>query len=213
MPDDLVVSEPALRPFAQRLRAWLTGQIETLYPGSFALVMATGIISNAFFFEARHALSDALFVANLAAYSLLVIFLILRALWFWRALWAHLINPRLVFSFFTIIAGTDVLGVGIYLRGFESIVRRRCGCFALISWSVLIYFSFGVLTFLNTIHGADVAEGGWLMAVVGTEVCVFRCGGFSPATVTVRCYAMDCTCGMGDDRRLVRRGMVAELSG
>jgi tellurite resistance protein TehA-like permease len=212
MPDDLVVSEPALRPFAQRLRAWLTGQIETLYPGSFALVMATGIISNAFFFEARHALSDALFVANLAAYSLLVIFLILRALWFWRALWAHLINPRLVFSFFTIIAGTDVLGVGIYLRGFESIAQALW-LFALISWSVLIYFSFGVLTFLNTIHGADVAEGGWLMAVVGTEVCVFRCGGFSPATVTVRCYAMDCTCGMGDDRRLVRRGMVAELSG
>jgi len=165
MPDDLVVSEPALRPFAQRLRAWLTGQIETLYPGSFALVMATGII------EARHALSEALFVANLAAYCLLLIFLILRALWFWRDLWADLINPRLVFSFFTIIAGTDVLGVGIYLRGFESIAQVLW-LFALISWSVLIYFSFGVLTFLNTIHGADVAEGGWLMTIVGTESLV-----------------------------------------
>jgi len=38
--------------FAQRLRVWLAGQIETLYPGSFALVMATEIISNALFFDA-----------------------------------------------------------------------------------------------------------------------------------------------------------------
>jgi len=42
----------------------------------------------------------------------------------------------------------------------------------LISWSVLIYFSFGVLTFLNTTHGADVADGAWLMAIVGTESSV-----------------------------------------
>jgi len=38
--------------FAQRLRVWLAGQIETLYPVSFALVMATEIISNALFFDA-----------------------------------------------------------------------------------------------------------------------------------------------------------------
>jgi len=42
----------------------------------------------------------------------------------------------------------------------------------LISWSALIYFSFGVLTFLNTTHGADVADGAWLMAIVGTESSV-----------------------------------------
>ena len=68
MPDDHVVSEPALRRFAQRLRTWLPDQIETLDPGSFALVMATGIISNALFFETRPLLSDALFAANLVAY-------------------------------------------------------------------------------------------------------------------------------------------------
>jgi tellurite resistance protein TehA-like permease len=156
---------------AHRLRAWLAGQIETLYPGSFALVMATGIISNALFFEAPRALSDALFVGNLVAYSLLTIFIMLRALWFWRALWADLVNPRLVFSFFTIVAGTDVLGVGIHLRGFES-VAAALWLFALIGWFLLIYFSFGVLTFLNTPGGADVLDGGWLMAIVGTESLV-----------------------------------------
>ena len=43
-------------------------EIPTLYPGSFALVMATGIISNALFFEGRRDMSDALFVVNLVAY-------------------------------------------------------------------------------------------------------------------------------------------------
>lgn len=171
MPDDHVVSEPALRRFAQRLRPWLAGQIEALDAGSFALVMATGIISNSLFFETRPLLSDALFAANLVAYALLLVFIILRALWFWRALWADLINPRRVFSFFTIVAATDVLGVGVYVRGFETIAQALW-FFALIGWSLLIYFSFGVLTFLNTPRGADVVAGGWLMAIVGTESLV-----------------------------------------
>src|SRR5581483_270056 len=44
--------------------------------------------------------------------------------------------------------------------------------FALILWFVLIYFSFGVLTFLNTAHGANVVHGSWLIAIVGTESLV-----------------------------------------
>ena len=48
---------------------WLGRQIDTLYPGCFALVMATGIISNAFYFEGMHGLSDALFDINVAAYA------------------------------------------------------------------------------------------------------------------------------------------------
>jgi len=158
-----------MRPFAQRLSAWLAGQIETLYLGSFAVVMATGIISNAFFLEGHPILSDALFAANLLAYSLLVIFVVLRLLWFWPALRADLINPRLVFSFFTIVAATDVLGTGIDLRGVES-VAQALWFFALLAWFVLIYFSFAVLIFLNTRHGADILEGGWLMAIVGTNL-------------------------------------------
>jgi tellurite resistance protein TehA-like permease len=133
--------------------------------------MATGIISNAFFLEGHPILSDALFAANLLAYSLLVIFMVLRLLWFGPALRADLINPRLVFSFFTIVAATDVLGTGIDLRGVES-VAQALWFFALLAWFVLIYFSFAVLIFLNTRHGADILEGGWLMAIVGTQSLV-----------------------------------------
>src|SRR5262249_44459302 len=36
----------------------------------------------------------------------------------------------------------------------------------------MTYFSFGVLTFFNTPHGADVVRGGWLIAIVATESLV-----------------------------------------
>ncbi|HEY1472525.1 MAG TPA: tellurite resistance/C4-dicarboxylate transporter family protein [Pseudolabrys sp.] len=150
---------------------WLGDQIATLYPGSFAIVMATGIISNALFFEKHLALSDALFVFNTAAYPWLLVATLIRAARFSRALWADLINPRLVFSFFTIVAATDVFGIGLNLRGFASLALTMW-LFALALWFCLIYLSFGVLTFLNTAHGANVVHGGWLIAIVGTESLV-----------------------------------------
>jgi tellurite resistance protein TehA-like permease len=161
----------ALPFFLRQLRAWADGQIATPYPGCFALVMATGIISNALFFEGRRGWSDALFAVNLLAYPWLTMLTVLRLARFWQALWSDLINPRLVFSFFTIVAGTDVFGVGINLRGFTTIALLLW-LLALLAWFFLIYFRFGVLTFLNTAHGANVVHGGWLIAIVGTESLV-----------------------------------------
>jgi len=153
------------------VRAWLDREVAALYPGCFALVMATGIISNAFFLEDRHVVSDALFAANLVAYPWLIALTVVRALRHGRALWTDLTDPRLVFSFFTIVAGTDVFGIALNLRGFAALAFFLWVS-ALLLWFVLIYFSFGVLTFLNTAHGANVVHGGWLIAIVGTESLV-----------------------------------------
>jgi tellurite resistance protein TehA-like permease len=154
-----------------RLRAWGEREVAALYPGSFALVMATGIISNAFFFEDQRLLSDLLFAVNVIAYPWLLAATLLRAVRYSTALWADLINPRLVFSFFTIVAATDVFGLGIDLRGAAG-VAAGMWVFALVLWFMLIYFSFSVLVFLNTAHGANVVHGGWLIAIVGTESLV-----------------------------------------
>src|ERR1019366_9972700 len=104
-----------------QLATWLNNEIATLYPGWFALVMATGIISNALFFEGYREWADTLFAVNLVAYPCLVLLTVLRLFWFSRVLWADLINPRLVFSFFTIVAGPDGFGVGVYFCGVASI--------------------------------------------------------------------------------------------
>lgn len=150
---------------------WLGGEIAALYPGCFAMVMATGIISNAMLVTDHRAISDILFVANLIVFPWLCLATLVRTLRAAPALWADLVNPRLVFSFFTIVAAADVLGVGLHLRDFHA-PALGLWLFALIAWVVLIYFSFAVLIFLNTAHGANVVHGGWLIAIVGTESLV-----------------------------------------
>jgi tellurite resistance protein TehA-like permease len=133
--------------------------------------MATGIISNAFFLEERRVVSDALLVVNLIAFPWLLVATALRAARFRERLWRDFLDPRLVFSFFTIVAGSAVFGLQLNLRGFAT-AALALWLLALIVWFLLVYLSFGVLTFLNTAHGANVVHGGWLIAIVGTESLV-----------------------------------------
>ena len=88
-----------------RPRTWAGHQIATLYPGCFALVMATGIISNGLFFEGHRQWSDALFALNGVAYPWLMLLTVLRFVRYRQSAWSDLINPGAVFSFFTIVAG------------------------------------------------------------------------------------------------------------
>jgi tellurite resistance protein TehA-like permease len=140
----------------------------TLYPGYFALVMATGIVSNAFWFLGPRALSAALLMVNVVAFPALLTLTTLRAVRYPRLLWADMVNPRLVFSFFTIVAAVDVFGLQLALRGHLH-VGAVLWVIALALWVLLSYFSFSVLTFMNAGHSADVVHGGWLIAIVGTE--------------------------------------------
>src|SRR5690349_24013853 len=153
------------------LLAWIIGEITALNPGCFAVVMATGIISNAMYFSQHRTIADVLFAANAIVFVWLALATLLRVVRFRGALWADLINPRLVFSFFTVVAASDVFGLALNLRGWPTAACALWLC-ALLLWFVLTYHSFGVLMFLNTAEGADVVHGGWLLAIVGTESLV-----------------------------------------
>jgi tellurite resistance protein TehA-like permease len=152
----------------RRLITWSDRQVEALYPGCFAFVMATGIVSNALLVESFHRLSDLLFTVTAVAYLLLAALLILRAMRFPGALRADLINPLCVFSFFTLVAGSNILGAGLYLRGF-AVLSLYVWLFAVLVWVPLFYFSFTVFIFRGAGSGAAVVQGGWLLAIVGTE--------------------------------------------
>jgi hypothetical protein len=165
-----------LRFLPRRLCAWIVSQCAALHTDSFALVMATGIISNALFVE-----THLLFVTNAVAYSWLAILMLLRCVRFPRAVWADLTNPHIVFSFFTLVASNGVFGAGVHLRGAVA-VALALWIMAFGTWLVLIYFSFGVLTFLNTARGANVVHGGWLLAIVGTESLVILGTLIAPST-------------------------------
>jgi tellurite resistance protein TehA-like permease len=148
---------------------WLDAKLRDLYPGYFALVMATGIVSNGFYFLGQRALSLGLLAVNLGAYPLLLLGTGLRAVRFRRELWRDLVDPRLVFAFFTLVAATDILGAQLRLRGYDRLAVALW-LFALVAWVLLGYFSFAVLAVGAT--SVDVVHGGWLIAIVGTESLV-----------------------------------------
>src|SRR3954462_4841788 len=90
------------------LLIWIDGKIAVLNPGCFAIVMATGIISNVMFLINHRAIADALFLVTAVIFVWLTLATLVRLVRFRVALWADLTNPRLVFSFFTLVAASDV---------------------------------------------------------------------------------------------------------
>jgi tellurite resistance protein TehA-like permease len=182
-----VHSRPSERRRLNVLRAvpaWITHEVSVLDPGCFAIVMATGITSNAMFAERQHGLSDALFRVNLFVYPWLVLATILRMGDVRPALWNDLANPRLVFSFFTFVAASDVLGVQIALRGFVTI-PALLWLSALAAFAILTYFSSGLLIFCNTSSEADlVVRGGGLLGIVGTQSLVLLGVPVAASTIT-----------------------------
>ncbi|HZO91081.1 MAG TPA: tellurite resistance/C4-dicarboxylate transporter family protein [Chthonomonadaceae bacterium] len=139
-----------------------------MYPGYFALVMATGIVSTALFLEGVRVVSQLLLWINLAAYPVLIAATARRGVRYGAKLWADLSNPQTVFTFFTFVAASDVLGVQLFLRGYRA-PALGLWLVALIAWLFLGYFSFGVLVFTNTRSATEVLNASWLIAVVGTQ--------------------------------------------
>jgi Voltage-dependent anion channel len=160
-----------LRFLLRDLGAWFLNQVADLHPDCFALVMATGIISDALFLQGCHQLSGLLFLINAPTYPWLAILTLLRPIRFRWAVWLDLLSPRRVFALFTLVASNGVFGAGIHLRG-SAADALRLWVVALVAWLVLIYFSFGVLTFRNTPARANVIDGGWPLGIVGTEALV-----------------------------------------
>jgi tellurite resistance protein TehA-like permease len=150
---------------------WLHDGLRGLYPGYFALVMATGIVSNAFFYLGHDALSDVLFAVTLVAFPVLIVATAVRVAAWPSAVWSDLVDARLVFSFFTFVAASDVVGLQMHLRGHDH-VALGMWLVGLTVWTALGYFSFAVLTFDEGRTGVDVVHGGWLIAIVGTESLV-----------------------------------------
>lgn len=170
-----------------------------MYPGYFALIMATGILSNALLLLGFRGLSELLFWVNLIAYPVLIGVTLARLVRYRAELWADLTDPTMVFSFFTFVAGSGVLGVQCYLRHYELAARVLC-LTALGFWIFLGYFSFSVLTFLSTRRGVDVVHGGWLIAIVGTQsivlLGVFLAPGWGELT-TLAFFGVHCLWGIG----------------
>jgi tellurite resistance protein TehA-like permease len=145
--------------------------LNALHPGNFALVMASGILAIGFRILSFETLAQALEALALVAWVVLIVLSLMRAVRHARAVRKDLLNPRMVFSYFTLVAATDIVGLLLHERGHVPLALA-CWVFAFLSWCALLYLAFSVLTFLTHEHNVNIVHGGWLIAIVGTQSLV-----------------------------------------
>lgn len=145
--------------------------LKSLHPGNFALVMATGIISIALEAQGFRGPSSALSAFAIAAWLILLLLCTIRAIGFPRAVFNDLTSPRMVFSYFTLVAATDIVGLLMLNYGFTNLAIA-CWFLAFACWCLLLYLAFSVLTFMSHENNVNIMHGGWLITIVGTQSLV-----------------------------------------
>lgn len=113
--------------------------LEKLSPGYFALVMGTSIMSVGFHLTGFEVLSEVLLVIAVIAYVVLWVLFIARAAIFRAETMSDIRNPEKAFAYFTIVAGTDVLGVRLVYQGYAGVAV------VLFMVGALLWFVFGYL--------------------------------------------------------------------
>lgn len=141
-----------------------------LFPGYFALVMATGIISTATFLLEMKWLAWVLLVINLTAYAVLSFLLIIRIIGFYPRVRADLTDHTRGPGFFTVIAGTCVLGSQLLIVAGRYQVAMVLWILGLVLWAVVMYT---FLTAVTVRENKPLLETGisgtWLLATVATQ--------------------------------------------
>jgi len=153
-----------------RLASAVQEGVRSLFPGYFALVMATGIVSIASHLLKMETVAQVLFQLNKVAYVVLWLLYLARLLFFSQKLGADLVDHARGPGFFTMVAGTCVLGTQ-----FMTLAGDRTTALALWSlgfglWHILIYAFFTAVTVKETKPTLEAGiNGAWLIAVVATQ--------------------------------------------
>lgn len=144
--------------------------LATLFPGYFAMVMATGIIAIAASQQQIDWLADVLYVVTAAAYVVLVVLLVLRAIRYPRLLGADVTAHAKGFAFLTTVAGTNVLGAAsITVHGWYTL-GWVLWWVSLALWAGFLYTTLIAVVILPGKPGLESGiNGSWFLLTVSTE--------------------------------------------
>jgi tellurite resistance protein TehA-like permease len=144
--------------------------IENLFPGYFALVMATGIVSIAAQLLGLSWIATALSWTNLAAYALLSLLLLTRSLLFPRRLFDDLCDHGRGPGFFTVVAGTCVLGSQLFIVAKQRALAHLLWGAGIVLWLVVMYAFFTAVVVRQRKPSLEAGiNGAWLIAIVATQ--------------------------------------------
>ncbi|MCA9398499.1 MAG: tellurite resistance/C4-dicarboxylate transporter family protein [Candidatus Omnitrophica bacterium] len=144
--------------------------VAKLFPGYFALVMSTGIISVACSLLGLNEISRGLFVINQVCYVILSLLLVLRVVFYFPHVAADLQDHTRGTGFFTIIAGTCILGTQFVLLNHDYAMGMMLLVLGFVFWGVIIYTLFGAMTMKASKPDLETGiNGSWSIAVVSTQ--------------------------------------------
>lgn len=148
----------------------IQNSIRTFYPGYFALVMATGIISLASHFLTIPIIPKLFFYLNLFFYVVFWIITIIRVFAFRNELAKDLTDHSRGPGFFTIVAGTCIVGSQFAILFQNTDTARALWYVGILIWTIVIYIFFTAVTVRDPKPSFETGlNGGWLIAVVGTQ--------------------------------------------
>jgi tellurite resistance protein TehA-like permease len=153
-----------------RLLASIRTGIQELLPAYFALVMATGIVSIAAHLLGMEWVARVLLWMNAFFYILLWILFIARVVFYPPRISADIRDHLRAPGFFTMVAGTCVLGSQMVLISGSFTAARLLWGLGFILWHLIIYSIFSALILKESKPGLEIGiNGGWLVAIVATQ--------------------------------------------
>jgi tellurite resistance protein TehA-like permease len=144
--------------------------IRDLFPGYFSLVMATGIVSIAAHLLKIEDAAKVLFGLNKVAYGILCILILARLLFHSRRLFSDLTDHIRGPGFFTLVAGTCVLGSQFVLLSGDLATASILWGVGFILWHLIMYTFFSAMLVKSSKPTLETGINGvWLVAVVATQ--------------------------------------------
>lgn len=157
--------------------SFLNERLAAMHPGYFALTMATGIVSIACNLLELELAARALLWINLPAYGVLWVALLARIVRHPARILADLASHQRGPGFFTMVAGTSVIGVQLTTLLDNPALGAVLWWVALALWGCITCAVFVLLSVKEQKPSlAEGINGGWLLAVVAPQsVCVLGC--------------------------------------
>ena len=145
-------------------------QLAGLSPAYFGMVMATGIVSLASHLLDMPLLAKALFQLNIVFYAVLWVLTVLRMVRYPRRFFGDMIDHLRGPGFFTVVAGTCILGGQFVLLTADYRTGTTLWVVGLVLWIGLTYTIFTGFTVKEHKPTLDKGiSGAWLLAVVATQ--------------------------------------------
>jgi tellurite resistance protein TehA-like permease len=152
------------------MRGTWAQDVAELFPGYFALVMATGILSIATALLGLSPLAWALLYLNLAAFAILWLLTLIRLVAYAPRMRADLTDHLRGPGFFTLVAGTCVLGSQLITVAGAQTAAYWLWLLGVGLWLCVIYSFFTAMTVRPQKPSLETGiHGGWLLATVATQ--------------------------------------------